>query len=118
MTMHSDNGHQREPIEGHSKCPKCGSEKRLVADFVAELREDGAISQEAFPNGAGVWEIPFMDLKKFSLIQTPGAIRPFPVLRILFDVCGECMELYILKVEFGEKRLLQQQVIPQQGNKI
>ena len=118
MTMHSDNGHQREPIEGHSKCPKCGSEKRLVADFVAELKEDGAISQEAFPNGTGVWEIPFMDLKKFSLIQTPGAIRPFPVLRILFDVCGECMELYILKVEFGEKGLVQQQVIPQQGNKI
>jgi len=118
MTMHSDNGHKREPIEGHSKCPKCGSEKRLVADFVAELREDGTISQEAFPNGAGVWEIPFMDLKKFSSIQIPGAIRPFPVLRILFDVCGECMELYILKVEFGEKGLVQQQAVPQQINKV
>ena len=113
MTMNSGNG-QREPIEGHSKCPECGSEKRMIANFVAELKENGVISQGAFPNSCGVWEIPFMDLKKFSLLQTPAAVRPFPVLRILFDVCGECMKPYILKVEFGEKGMIQQQALPQQ----
>lgn len=111
MTM--GKGNQREPIEGHDKCPKCGSEERLIANYVAELKESGVISQEAFPNGSGVWEIPFMDLKKLSLIQTPEAIRPFPTLRILFDVCGGCMEPFIIKVEFGEKGLVQQQVVPQ-----
>lgn len=112
----NNNQHKREPIEGHDKCPHCGSEKRLIADFVNELRENGAISQDAFPNASGAWEIPFMDLKKLSLIQVPEAIRPFPVLRILFDVCGECMEPYVLKVESAERGLLQQ-AIPQQVNK-
>ena len=116
MTMKSNNGHKREPIAGYDKCPKCGSEKRLIADYVSELRESGVISQEAFPNSSGAWEIPFMDLQKLSLIQVPGAIRAFPTLKILFDVCGECMEVYILKVEFGEKGLVQQQAIPQQAN--
>ena len=116
MTMNSGKG-QRESIEGHDKCPECGSEKRLIADFVAELRKDGVISQEAFPNSSGAWEIPFMDLKKFSLLQVPQAIRPFPVLRILFDVCGECMKPYILRVEFGEKGLVQQQAVSQQVTK-
>ena len=110
MTMDNNNGHQREPIEGHEKCPECGSEKRLIADYVAELRENKTISEEAFPNSCGAWEIPFMDLKKFSLIQTPAAVRPFPVLRILFDVCGECMKPYVLKVEFAERGVIQQTV--------
>jgi len=116
--MNSNNGRQREPIEGHNKCPDCGSEKRLIADFVTELRENGVISQEAFPHSCGVWEIPFLDLKKFSLIQTTQAVRPYPVLRILFDVCGKCMKPYILKVEFGEKGMVQQQASPQQVTKL
>lgn len=117
MTITSNIGQKREPIEGHSACPDCGSDKRLIADFVNELRENGVISQEAFPNSSGAWEIPFMDLKKLSLIQVPEAFRPFPVLRVLWDVCGECMRPYILKVEFGEKVLFQQQSAPPQGNR-
>ena len=117
MTMNSGNG-QREPIEGHSKCPECGSEKRLIADFVAELKENGVISQGAFPNGAGVWELQFMDLKKLSVLQTPGLIRPFPVMRIFFDVCGECMKPFVLKVEFVERGMVQQPAVPQQVNKV
>jgi len=116
MVMPNVNGH-REPIEGHDKCPECGSEKRLVAGYVAELKELGVISQESFPEGAGVWELPFMDLKKLSAIQLPGTIRPFPVMRILFDVCGECMKPFILKVEFAERGMIQSQAVSQQVNK-
>ena len=117
MVMHGGNGTKKEPIECHDKCPKCGSEKRLVAGYVAELKELGVISQESFPEGAGVWELPFMDLKKLNLLQVPGTIRPFPVMRILFDVCGECMEPYILKVEFAARGMVQPQAVQQQVNK-
>ena len=116
MVMPNGNGH-REPIEGHDKCPECGSEKRLVAGYVAELKELGVIRQESFPEGAGVWELPFMDLKKLSVLQVPGTIRPFPVMRILFDVCGECMKPFILKVEFAERGMIQPQAVSQQVNK-
>jgi len=44
MTMPSGDGHKREPIECHDKCPECGCEERLVANFVAELKEQGVIS--------------------------------------------------------------------------
>jgi len=116
MVKPNVNGH-REPIEGHDKCPECGSEKRLVAGYVAELKELGVISQESFPEGAGVWELPFMDLKKLSALQLPGAFRPFPVMRILFDVCEECMKPFILKVQFAESGMIQQQAVSQQAKK-
>lgn len=118
MTMPSGNGAKREPIECHDKCPECGCEERLVANFVAELKEKGVISQESFPKGAGVWELPFLDLKKVSLIQTPEPIKIFPTLRILWDICAECHKVYILSVETGEKGMLQQQAVPRQVNKV
>ena len=117
MTINSNNGTKKESIEGYDKCPECGSEKRLVAGYVAELKELGVISQESFPEGAGVWELPFMDLKKLSAIQLPGTIRPFPVMRILFDVCEDCMKPFILKVEYAERGMIQPQAASQQVNK-
>lgn len=118
MVMLNANGTKKEPIEGHDKCPDCGSEKRLVAGYVAELKEKGVISQESFPEGAGVWELPFMDLKKISAIQLPGTIRPFPVMRILFDVCEDCMKPFIIKVEFAERGIINPQAISQQAPKV
>lgn len=104
---------KEERIEGHTSCPYCGSEERVIGDFVAELKEAGVISPELFPEAAGAWEIPFMDLKKLNGIVVPGAVRTFPKLKILFDVCDECKRLYILKVEFGQGQILQQQASAQ-----
>lgn len=118
MTMNSGNGQQKEPIEGHDKCPECGSEKRLIGDFVAELRESGAISQESFPNSCGAWEIPFLDLKKVSALQVPGAVRPYPVMRILWEVCGECIKPYVRKVEYAQRGMIQQPAASQQFQNI
>ncbi len=110
----SDNGHQKEPVEGNSICPDCGSEKRLIGDFVSELKKSGDISKDAFPDQCGVWELPFMELEKLGLIQVPQAVRTFPKVRVLFDVCGECKRLLILRVEFGEGTIIQQSVNSQQ----
>ncbi len=119
MTMRSGNGHQGEPIECHDKCPDCGCEERLVANFVAELKEKGVISQESFPTGAGVLEIPFIDLKKVSLIQTPEPIKMYPTLRIIWDICAnpECHTFYVLRVEAGEKGMINPQAISKQATK-
>lgn len=118
MTMPSGNGAKGEPIECHDKCPECGCEERLVANFVAELKEKGVLSQESFPRAAGVWEIPFIDLKKVSLIQTPEPIKIFPTLRIIWDICAECHKVYILSVETGEKGMINPQAISQQVKKV
>ncbi len=113
----NDNGHQKEPIEGNSVCPGCGGEKRIIGDYVSELKEKGIISQDAFQDQCGVWEIPFMELKKFSLIQVPQAVHSFPKVRILFDICAECKKLLIIRVEFGEGAIVQQTMNPQQMKK-
>lgn len=118
MTMSGGNGQKGEPIECHDKCPECGCEERLVANFVAELKEKGVISQESFPTGAGVWEIPFIDLKKVSLIQTPEPIKMYPTLRIIWDICAQCHKPYILRVEAGEKGMINPQAISQQVKKV
>jgi len=110
----NDNGHQKEPIEGNSICPDCGSEKRIIGDYVSELKKNGVISQDAFPDQCGVWEIPFMELNKLGLIQVPQAIRSFPKVRVLFDVCADCKRLLISRVEFGEGAIVQQPAFPQQ----
>lgn len=102
------------PVEGHILCPECGSDKRLIADFVAKLKEEGVISSELFPQASGVWEIPFMDLAKMGLIELPQAVRSFPKVRILFDICAECKRLLITRVEFGEGSIVQQSVGSQQ----
>jgi len=117
MTMNSGNGHKREPIECHDKCPECGCEERLVANFVAELKEKGVISEDSFPRAAGVWEIPFIDIKKASLIQTPEPVKIFPTLRILWDVCAECHKVYVLSVETGEKGMINPAAVQQQAGR-
>lgn len=103
-------GPSKEPVECYSKCPWCGSEKRLIKDYIIELEESGELSKGAFPRRSGAWEIPFLDQKKLNLIQVQ-APRPCPMLKILFDVCGECHKLYITGVEYGG--ILFQQVTPQ-----
>ncbi len=118
MTMSGGNGQKGEPVECYDKCPDCGCEERLVANFVAELKEKGVISQESFLTGAGVWEIPFIDLKKVSLIQTPEPIKMYPTLRIIWDICAECYKLYILRVEAGEKGMINPQAISKQAPKV
>ncbi|GAI94294.1 unnamed protein product, partial [marine sediment metagenome] len=115
MTMESGDGHQKEPIECHDKCPECGSEERLVANFVAELKEKGVIGEDSFPQAAGVLEIPFNDTKKASLLHTTEPIRMIPTLRILWDVCAnpECHTFYVRRVEVGKKAILNPQAIQQ-----
>ena len=117
MTVESGNGHKRAPIECHDKCPECGSEDRLVANFVAELKEQGVISEDSFPRAAGVWEIPFIDMKKGSLIQTTEPVKIFPTLRILWDICAECHKPYVISVEPGEKAMLNPAAMQQQASK-
>jgi len=111
------NGHQKEPIECHDKCPDCGSERGLVAEYVAELKEKDIISQDSFPAGLGSMELNFLDMKKFSAIQLPGAIRPFPVMRVLWDVCAEegCHKFYVRRVEYTQKAAMQQPAPSQQS---
>uniref|UniRef100_A0A6H1Z7M0 Uncharacterized protein n=1 Tax=viral metagenome TaxID=1070528 RepID=A0A6H1Z7M0_9ZZZZ len=107
MVMNGD-GHQKEPLECHDKCPECGSERGLVSEYVAELKEQGTISQDSFPAGLGVLELPFMDVKKLTALQLPGTIRPFPVMRVLWDVCGECFKLYVRRIEYTQRAVMQQ----------
>ena len=116
MVMNGD-GHQKEPLECHDKCPDCGSERGLVSEYVAELKEKGIISQDSFPAGLGVWELQFMDMKKLSVLQTPGTVRPFPVMRILWDVCAEggCHKPYVRRVEYAQRGMIQQPAAAQQG---
>jgi len=109
-----DNGHHKEPIEGNTICPDCGSEKRILSDYVSEMKEKGLISQDAFPDQCGVWEIPFLELQKLGMIQVPQAVRSFPKVRILFDICAECKRLLITRVEFGEGSIVQQAMGSQQ----
>lgn len=90
----------KEPVKGHDKCPWCGSEKRLVKDFVDELRANGKISKEAFPKESGAWSLMFFDQKLFSLLQVS---HPIPTMQIMFDICGECLKPYITGVEYGEQ---------------
>ena len=99
---------QKEPIEGYEVCPHCGSDKKIVGDYITELKEAGVINKDSFPSHCGVWEIPFLDLQKFSLIQAPNTIRMYPVVRILWDICGECKKPIILGAEFTEKGVMQQ----------
>ena len=110
----NDNGHQKEPIEGDLACPHCGSDERVLGNFVSEMKEKGILNQDSFPDQCGVWEIPFMELKKFSLIQVPQAVHSFPKVRILFDVCAGCNRLLIVRVEFGEGQIASQQMTSQQ----
>ena len=116
MAMNGD-GHQKDPLECHDKCPDCGSERGLVSEYVAELKEKGDISQDSFPAGLGVLELPFMDVKKLTALQLPGTIRPFPVMRVLWDVCAEdgCYKFYIRRVEYTQKAVLQQPTASQQS---
>jgi len=113
MVMNGD-GHQKEPLECHDKCPDCGSERGLVAEFVAELKENGTISQDSFPAGLGSMELHFLDVKKLSVLQLPGAIRPFPVMRVLWDVCAECFKFYVRRVEYTQRAVMQQPSASQQ----
>jgi len=108
------NGYHKEPIEGNTICPDCGSEERVLGSFVSELKEKGIINQDSFPDQCGVWEIPFMELQKFSLIQVPQAVHSYPKVRILFDICADCKKLIILKAEFGEGQIASQQMTSQQ----
>ena len=108
MVMHSSNGLNRDPIECHDKCPKCGSEERLVANFVAELKEKGILGEDSYPQAAGALELPFFDQKKATLLSTPEPFKMVPTLKILWDVCAnpECHTFYILRVETTEKPML------------
>lgn len=122
MVMEGSNGLQKDPIECLDKCPKCGSEKGLVSGYVAELKEKEIISEDSFPAGLGCWELQFMDLKKLGILQIPGAIRPFPVMRIFWEICAEegCYTTYIRRVEFVQRGMVQQVGPPQKagiGNK-
>lgn len=110
---------QRDAIECHDKCPQCGSEEREVAKFVAELKEQGILAEDSYPLGAGALEIPFLDLKKASLLQTPEPIKMIPTLRIIWDVCAnpECHTFYVLRVETGEKGMINPQAMPQPKQK-
>ena len=122
MANPNDNGNQEElttqeeptTIKGHSICPHCGSEKRVVADYVAQLKKKKVISEDSFPQAAGVWEIPFADQKRMSILQTVEPIRMFPTLRIIFDVCGTCMKVFILEVTPGQQGILNPQAFNQQ----
>ena len=116
--MESGDGHQKEPVECHDKCPECGSERGLVSEYVAELKEKGVISQDSFPAGLGAWDLQFMDVKKLTALQLPGTIRPFPVMRILWDVCAEegCYTPYVRRVEYTQRAVMQQPAQQQVNN--
>ena len=90
----------KEPVILNDKCPYCGSEKRLIKEYVEELRGDGDIGPDAFQVGAGQLQLNFVDqtLARYQLGQPVAA----PAMQIAFDICGneECHKLYPVKVTY------------------
>ena len=106
------NNQKKEPIQGHDVCPYCGSDKRIVGDYITELKEAGVISEESFPDACGALEVPLLEIKKLGILQAPNTVRKYPAVKILFDVCGndDCKKIYVKRVDFIEKGVMQQQM--------
>ena len=90
------------PVKGHDKCPKCGCEDRLGAMKIAELVEEGAISEELFAKGP-TWALTLIDQSKPIMISPLAITKPkIPIMNIYWDVCAnlECLEVFTTGVDF------------------
>ncbi|MDD5510442.1 MAG: hypothetical protein PHI12_06515 [Dehalococcoidales bacterium] len=88
----------KEPVKCNDKCPYCGSDKRMVKEYVEEQRSEGNIGSKAFPDGAGSLNLAFVDptLPRYQL----GRPVPAPAMQVKFDICGECKKLYPVEITY------------------
>lgn len=71
-------------------CPRCGSKVRLGMEAIRQMKEQGLVHKDSFPNGL-VHQIPMLDQA-----HPPTIIGPtikIPILLVYWDVC-ECGEMY------------------------
>lgn len=101
----------KDPVKCNDKCPYCGSDKRLVKEYVEEQRKEGNIGPKAFPEGAGKLELNFVDptLSRYQL----GQPVPAPAMQIKFDVCGECKKFYPVEITY-QPQLTMVGIVPAQ----
>lgn len=86
-------------LEGASACPVCGSSERVIGQIIADLKEEGKLSEEMFPKGPGL-QINLFDPKKAALMVSPTV--KIPLVTVFFDVCARCHSLYCTGVDFVE----------------
>lgn len=88
------------PLEGATACPQCGCEDRILEQVLTQLREEGKISKDAFPQGFAL-QIPLFDPKKAMRVISPTV--KIPVVQILYDICAECHTMYCVGVNVIEQ---------------
>jgi len=106
---------QTYPIAGPGVCPKCGHKERIGQGLIDQLKQNGNIDNDAFPNGLA-WSVPLHDQNKPIMVSPLSIIKPkIPVLSICFDVCAnpDCLYLYITKVNFTWEEINIQMPPPQ-----
>lgn len=90
------------PINGHERCPRCGSEERLGREKILELIEDDILEQGMFEKGP-CWQIPLVDPNKTIMLGVLSIEKPkIPFFLVYWDVCGnpDCLHLYVTYIDF------------------
>jgi hypothetical protein len=92
----------KETVQMHTKCPKCGSERGIIKEYMAKMRAEGKISKNAFPTNAGSWQFMLLDPVKLSLLVGKQNV---PMITPRFDICAEtnCWTIYPVNVEYSEQ---------------
>lgn len=80
-------------------CPVCGCKERIVQQTIRDLKQEGKLSEKAFPQEAMALQVPLIDMTKPPLVP----FLTIPVLIINFDVCKECKAIYCVGVQLLEQ---------------
>lgn len=87
------------PIEGADSCPNCGNTERIMEKIIAKLKEDGKLSEEAFPRGVAL-QITLFDPKRVMMVVSPTI--KIPTVLVFYDICAQCKTIYCVGVEMVE----------------
>ncbi len=77
----------------HDACPVCGSKVRLGAKYIQQLKDEGVLHKDSFPEGL-MHQIPMFDQQRPpSILAKQFKMK---ILLVHFDVC-ECGVMYCPK---------------------
>ena len=99
------------PIQGHEKCPQCGSKDRIGQTKIAELKKEGLLEENMFPKGP-TWGMPLFDQSKPIRVSPLSITTPkIPILAVYWDVCAnpDCLTVYVTGVDFTMQEVKLQQ---------
>ena len=91
----------------HDECPMCGEKDGLVKEAIDELKEQGKLKKELFPDGVVV-QFPLVDATRPPVLLTASTVR-IPIMEIFLEAC-KCGNVYWSKFDMREQNIPVQMV--------